>query len=136
MLRSLVILTTAALAAATPHITKRCSPARDPEWYRGYLPPVACWQDQDTACQAYIAKGTDLVIDSKHKLAVVYGVSSYCEEIIAEELARAADGRKTYGWLEKHGTLTVIEGGILVISGMSDEAVGRYEALTYYEYDG
>jgi hypothetical protein len=27
--------------------------------------------------------------------------------------------------------LTVVEGGILVISGMSEEAVGRYQKLEY-----
>jgi hypothetical protein len=113
------------------HLTKRCSPLRDPEYYLGYLPPVACWQDQDTACQAYLQAGTKLLLDKEHKLAVVYGVSEGCFATIAEELAREKDGRKTYGWEKKHGKLTAIGGGILVISGMSDDTVARYAALKY-----
>jgi len=72
-----------------------------------------------------------MTVDKKHKLAIVYGLSSDCAAEIAEELAREAVGKKNYGWVKKHGDLTVIKGGILVISGMSEEAVGKYEKLVY-----
>ncbi len=122
----------AAAATASPsQLNPRCSPARDPEWFRGYLPPVACWQDQDTACRAYIGYSTEIYLDTKHKLAVVYGVSSYCFDTIAEEYARMADGRKIYGWEQKHGKLTRVADDILVISNMSDAAVKSYQSLTY-----
>ena len=126
------------LIAATPepsnlHLhNKRCSPWYDEEFYHGYLPPVACWQDQDTGCCPYIREGTEMLLDGDHGLAVIYGISTYCADIIAEELARTADGRRAYGWVEKHGNLTVI-GDILVISNMSQEAVEKYEGLVYYE---
>ena len=71
------------------------------------------------------------MLDKKHNLAIVYDVSEDCFSTIAEELARKKDGRKTFGWEEKHGTLTAINGGILVISNMSDDAVARYEKLKY-----
>ncbi|PKS11255.1 hypothetical protein jhhlp_003016 [Lomentospora prolificans] len=124
-----------ALAAAAPEpatLQKRCSPWYDEEFYQGYLPPVACWQDQDTACQPYIKEGTEMLLDSDHSLAVIYGISQSCADTIAEELARTADGRRAYGWVENHGTLTVIEGGILVISNMSETAVQTYSELIYY----
>lgn len=126
----------AALATASPEPSrhqKRCSPWSDPEFYQGYLPPVACWQDQDTACLPYIKEGTDLLLDAEHRLAVIYNIDEHCVATIAEELARMDDGRKTYGWVEKHGTLTVIDGNILVISNMSEDAVETYANLVYYE---
>jgi hypothetical protein len=123
-----------ALAAATSgRLTRRCSPYRDPELAGGYLPPVACWQGQDTACRAYIQTGTELFVDAKHRLVIVYGVSDSCFATIAEEAARAGDGRKIYGWREKHGKLSNIGGGILVISEMSEKVVKEYQALTYYK---
>lgn len=125
-------LALATLAVATPYLTKRCSPVYDPEYYGGYLPPVACWQDQDTACEAYIMEGTEMHLDSQHGLAIIYGVSSTCEDTIKEEVARVEDGRMVYGWLDFHGTLTLVQEGVLVISGMSEEAIGRYEELVYY----
>jgi hypothetical protein len=128
-------LTLLPLAAASSLLTKRCSPIRDPDLPHGYLPPAPCWQTFDTACQPYLSSDTEMTLDAKHSLAVVYGLSASCKAEIAEELARAADGRKNYGWRAKHGVLTVIEneGGkrILVISGMSEEAVARYGKLTY-----
>ena len=134
MFRKLLALATAAaLAAATPRLTKRCSPVYDEDYFGGYLPPVACWHDQDTACQPYIKEGTTMLLDSDHGLAVVYGVSEHCADTIREELARVENGKKTYGWLEKHGRLTLIDGGILVISDMSEDAVGMYEGLEYYD---
>lgn len=72
-----------------------------------------------------------MTLDAKHKLAVIYGVSDSCAAEVAEELAREVDGRKNYGWVRKHGNLTIIKGGILVISNMTDEAVERYSKLTY-----
>ncbi|KAK3685245.1 hypothetical protein B0T22DRAFT_442431 [Podospora appendiculata] len=122
----------AAFAAASPsQLNKRCSPIYDPAYYHGYLPPVACWLSQDTACRAWLSSGTELLIDAKHNLTVVYGVSSYCFETIAEELARAKDGRKTFGWLEKHGKLNDIGDGTLIISRMSADAIKRYQELKY-----
>lgn len=135
MLRSLLALAAATVAAATPHLAKRCSPAYDEDYYGGYLPPVACWHDQDTACRAYIKKDTTMLLDAEHGLAVVYGVSDACQDTIREELAREDDGRKTYGWVEGHGDLTLVEDGTLVISGMSDDAVELYEGLDYYQTD-
>ncbi|KAH6637299.1 hypothetical protein F5144DRAFT_454801, partial [Chaetomium tenue] len=108
---------------------KRCSPRYDPDLALGYYPPAPCWQTFDTACQPHLATGTEMTLDAPHGLAVVYGLSEYCAAQIAEEKAREADGRKNYGWREEHGLLTVVEGGILVISDMSEEAVARYGRL-------
>ena len=129
MLRNLLIFTAAALATATPRLAKRCSPVYDDDYYGGYLPPVACWHDQDTACQPHIQDGTQMLLDAGHGLAVIYGVSKTCEDTIREELARREDGRKTYGWVENHGDLTLVEEGTLVISGMSKDAVKLYQKL-------
>lgn len=132
MLSSLLATTAAAtLAAATTRLAKRCTPAYDDDYYGGYLPPVACWHDQDTACRPYIQKDTTMLLDADHGLAVIYGVSDVCADTIREELARQEDGRKTYGWVEKHGHLTLVEEDTLVISGMSDEAVELYRGLEY-----
>lgn len=127
-----IISLLAATAAASPNLAKRCSPAYDPELALGYYPPAPCWQTFDPACRPYLRDETEMTLDAQHKLAVVYGVSTSCQAEIAEELARQADGRKNYGWLEKHGRLTVIPGNILVISSMSDAAVDRYSKLTRY----
>ena len=121
----------ASVATASPALEKRCSPAYDPEVNHGYYPPAPCWQTFNTACQPFLAQGTEQTINAKHRVTVVYGVSEYCAGEIAEELARVADGRKNYGWLEKHGQLTYIKGGILVISNMTDDALNRYAKLTY-----
>ena len=129
MLPPLIALAAVTLAAASPRLVKRCSPVYDPDYYGGYLPPVACWHEQDTACGPYIGEGTSMLLDADHGLAVIYGVSDTCADTIQEELSRAADGRKVYGWLETHGALTLIEGGILVISGMSEGALEMYEGL-------
>jgi hypothetical protein len=123
-----------ATAATASSLQKRCSPAYDPELAKGYYPPAPCWQTFDPACQPFLAEGTEMTIDSKHRLAVVYGVSEYCAAEIAEELSREAIGKKNYGWVQKHGNLTFIKGGILVISGMSEEAVKKYEKLTYFKF--
>lgn len=133
MLRLLVTLSAATLAVASPRLAKRCSPVYDEDYYGGYLPPVACWHDQDTACQPYIKEDTSMLLDADHGLAIIYGVSDTCADTIREELGRGEDGEKTYGWVETHGALTLIEGGILVISGMGDEAVELYEGLEYYK---
>ncbi|KAK4167508.1 hypothetical protein QBC43DRAFT_311984 [Cladorrhinum sp. PSN259] len=123
----LSLLTATAATAGT--ITKRCSPLFDPEYLHGYLPPAPCWQSFNTACQAYLRQGTEMTIDAAHNLVVVYGVDQYCAADIREELAREADGRKTYGWQQTQGKLTLIDGGILVISNMSAQAVERYQKL-------
>ncbi|KAK3299670.1 uncharacterized protein B0H64DRAFT_371984 [Chaetomium fimeti] len=115
------------------HIQKRCSPRYDPELALGYYPPAPCWQTFDTACRPHLARDTEMTLDAPHALAVVYGLSENCAEQIAEEKAREVDGRNNYGWREEHGVLTVVEGGILVISGMSEEAVERYQGLEYME---
>lgn len=128
----LLALTTAVTASGP--LSKRCSPLYDPELARGYYPPAPCWQTFSPACQPFLAQGTEMTLDAKHKLAVVYGLSTYCAAEIAEELAREADGRKNYDWVQKHGMLTVIDGGILVISNMSDDAVSRYSKLTYLTF--
>ncbi|KAK4041211.1 hypothetical protein C8A01DRAFT_14997 [Parachaetomium inaequale] len=127
---------TLTLASPSPHVqlAKRCSPRRDPDLPLGYLPPAPCWQTFDPACQPHLAPETEMTLDAKHGLAVVYGVSEGCQAQIAEELARAKDGRKNYGWAESEGRLTVVqegEGGILVISGMGEGAVERYGELGY-----
>lgn len=132
MMHLLLALATAALATAA-RLTKRCSPVYDDAYQGGYLPSVACWHDQDAACTAYLQSGTEMLLDAPHNLAVIYGVSDSCADTIKEELAREADGRKVYGWVEEHGTLTLVDGGILVISGMSDKAVEMYEGLEYLE---
>ena len=72
-----------------------------------------------------------MTIDAAHNLVIIYGVSESCEADIKEEIARTADGRKNFGWLEKIGKLTLVGDGILVISGMSDETVESYGKLTY-----
>ncbi|GAB1318276.1 hypothetical protein MFIFM68171_08486 [Madurella fahalii] len=127
-----------ALAAAAATLTtanplqKRCTPVYDPELALGYQPPAPCWQTFDPACQPHLASGTEMTLDAEHRLAVVYGVSADCQGQIAEELAREADGRKNYDWVQKHGSLTVIPGeNILVISNMPEQAVERYQSLTY-----
>lgn len=129
------LLTLLPLAAAT--ITKRCSPLRDPDLALGYLPPAPCWQTFDPACRPHLLQGTTMTLDAPHGLAVVYGVSASCAAQIAEELQREKEGRKNYGWVRTHGWLTVIEpqveGGerVLVVSGMGEEAVRRYQGLGY-----
>ena len=127
----LLPLTTAAA------LTRRCSPAYDPDLALGYVPPAPCWQTFDPACQPHLAAGTEMTVDARHGVAVVYGGSASCAAQIAEEPARGRDGRKNYGWVQKHGWLTVVEphgsGGqrFLVISEMRDEVVERYAKLTY-----
>ncbi len=132
-----LLATTLLLPLATAALTKRCSPAYDPDLALGYMPPAPCWQTFDPACQPYLAAGTEMTLDAKHRAAVVYGVSASCASEIAEELAREHDGRKNYGWVQKHGWLTVVEPHgsagqrFLVISEMRDEVVERYAKLTY-----
>ncbi|KAK4466801.1 hypothetical protein QBC42DRAFT_302288 [Cladorrhinum samala] len=129
------VFSLATAAAATPAtfspLQKRCSPVYEEGLALGYYPPAPCWQTFDTACRPFLAENTQMVIDPKQHLVVVYGVPSYCGAEIAEELAREASGRKNYGWVAKHGYLTYLEGGILVISGMSEDAIKRYQQLTY-----
>ncbi|KAK5659789.1 hypothetical protein OQA88_1000 [Cercophora sp. LCS_1] len=122
---------TFATAAAASTITKRCSPLYDPELAKGYLPPAPCWQSFDPACQPYIARDTSMTIDAKHKAIIVYGISKYCEADIAEELAREAAGRKNNRWTTTHGNLTVIPGGILFISNVTEANLARYQKLNY-----
>jgi hypothetical protein len=124
-------LATAATAAATPSLQKRCSPLREEGLALGYYPPAPCWQTFNTACQPFLAKNTQMIIDPEQHLVIVYGVPAYCGAEIAEELAREASGEKNYGWVEKHGFLTFLQGGTLVISGMSEDAIKRYQKLTY-----
>ncbi|KAK0622457.1 hypothetical protein B0T14DRAFT_494111 [Immersiella caudata] len=125
-------LSTFLLATTTSaSLTRRCSPMYDPELALGYLPPAPCWQTFNPACQPFLAEGTEMTVNAKYRTAVVYGVSDYCASQIAEELAREAAGRKNNGWVKNHGNLTFIKGGILVISGMSEETVRRYQKLDY-----
>lgn len=128
---SVLALATAAAASPSSSLSKRCSPAYDSELARGYYPPAPCWQTFNPACQPFLAPETEMTLDAKHSLAVVYGVSDSCAVEIAEELAREAVGRKNYGWVRQHGNLTFIKGGILVISNMTADAVQRYSKLTY-----
>lgn len=123
----------ATLASASPSgpLTKRCSPAYDPDLALGYYPPAPCWQTFDPSCTAYLSRNNEMTLDTKHKVALIFGLEKYCADQVIEELARQKDGRKNNGWLQKHGKLTYIEGGILVISNMTDEAVTRYGKLTY-----
>lgn len=129
-LSTLVLLPAAAAASS---LLKRCSPIRDPELNHGYLPPAPCWQTFNTACQPFLSTENEMTLDVKHGLAIIFGLSDSCKADVEEELAREKDGRKTYGWTQKHGTLTVIEGKqrLLVISGMTQEAVDRYAGLTF-----
>ncbi|KAM7212144.1 hypothetical protein V8F06_012469 [Rhypophila decipiens] len=127
------LLATATLTSATPSskLSKRCSPRYDPDLARGYYPPAPCWQTFDPSCTAFLAQGTEQTVNANRKAVVVFGVSTYCAAEIAEELAREKDGRKNYGWTKTHGQLTYVDGGILVISNMTDAAVARYQKLTY-----
>jgi hypothetical protein len=75
-----------------------------------------------------------MAINAKYRTAVVYGVSDHCAGQITEELAREAAVRKNNGWVKNYGNLTYIKGGILVISGMSEEAVKTYEKLDYLKF--
>ncbi|KAL2754123.1 hypothetical protein ACRALDRAFT_2020984 [Sodiomyces alcalophilus JCM 7366] len=108
-----------------------CVPFYDPEYYRGHRPPVACWQDHGVTCRPYIHPNTRLRVFPESNLAVVVGITEDCANTIAEEKARDQDGRKTYGWLQKHGKLETIC-NTLVISEMSDAAVQEYLALEYH----
>lgn len=138
-LPTLTLLTTtlSLTTASASTLSKRCSPVRDPDLPNGYLPPAPCWQTHDPACQPYLAQGTEMTLDAEHRLAVVYGLSEHCAATIAEELRRREAGEKNFGWVEKHGWMTVIEPHkegekrILVLSGMSQQAVERYGRLTY-----
>ncbi|TLS31452.1 hypothetical protein PpBr36_03475 [Pyricularia pennisetigena] len=116
--------------ATAATLQKRCSPERDEAYYQGYLPPAPCWQSFTTACQPILAPWTEMYVSSNRSTAVVFGVEGHCFDTIKEEQARAADGRKTYGWEQKHGKLTRVgDSDVLVISNMSKEAVERYQAL-------
>lgn len=118
--------------ATAATLQKRCSPVRDPDYYQGLLPPAPCWQSFTTACTPILAPGTEMYVSSNHSTAVGFGVQGYCFDTIKEEQARAADGRKTYGWEQQHGKLTRVgDTDTLVISGMSKEAVDRYQALLH-----
>jgi hypothetical protein len=79
-------------------LSKRCSPHRDPDLPLGYVPPAPYWQTFDTACQPYLAPGTEMLLDKKHGLAVVYGVMESCMAEIEEEIRREREGRRNYGW--------------------------------------
>lgn len=132
LLTAITTALVATAASASPSLlAKRCSPVYDPDLALGYYPPAPCWQTFDPSCTAYLSRDTEMTLDTKHKLAIVFGVNQYCAGQIAEELARQKDGRKNNGWLQKHGVLTYIDGGILVISNMTDDAVKRYGKLTY-----
>ncbi|KAK0667100.1 hypothetical protein QBC41DRAFT_142109 [Cercophora samala] len=125
----ITLLSLAVTATAAGSHLKRCSPMYDPELALGYLPPAPCWQTFDTACQPQLKNPMTLV--ANYKLAVIHELSSSCTGEIEEELAREAAGRKNNNWVRTHGSLTLIEGGTLVISNMSDAAVARYGRLTY-----
>ncbi|KXX79868.1 hypothetical protein MMYC01_201666 [Madurella mycetomatis] len=128
----LALTATAATLATGNPLQKRCSPVYDPDLALGYQPPAPCWQTFDPACQPHLASGTEMTLDAEHRLAVVYGVSANCQAQIAEELGREADGRKNNGWVQEHGSLTVIPGeDILVISNMPEQTVESYQSLTY-----
>lgn len=53
--------------------------------------------------------------------------------MVKEENARTLDGRKTYGWIREHGTLTLTADSTLVISNTIEEAVKRYQRMNYLE---
>ncbi|KAK3380901.1 hypothetical protein B0H63DRAFT_474564 [Podospora didyma] len=130
VLSAALLAVSATASPSSAHLlAKRCSPARDPDLPHGYYPPAPCWQDFDTACRAYKREGTDYLIDSKHNLTVIYGVSEYCAAEIKEELARTADGRKNYGWVKKYGKLDYLGSGILVVSNMPTTAVTGFQNL-------
>lgn len=125
----LILVALISLAAASPaRLYKRCSPVRDEAYQNGYLPPVPCWLTSDPACQPFVPQGSDITVDAAAGSATVTGLSSRCASVIAEEQAREQDGRKTYGWTEKYGTLAAA-GGVLRITGMSPAAVAEYSAL-------
>ncbi|KAK4221261.1 hypothetical protein QBC38DRAFT_138309 [Podospora fimiseda] len=124
----------AATATSGSTISKRCSPPYDPQWHHGFLPPAPCWQTFDPSCKPYLRKDTQMTIDAPHNLVIVYGIDQWCAADIKEELAREIDGRKTWGYRQTHGRLTLIEGGILVISNMTDANVAKYQALQSYPW--
>ncbi|VBB78585.1 Putative protein of unknown function [Podospora comata] len=122
-------LAATATAAASSHLTKRCSPMYDPELALGYLPPAPCWQTFDPACQPQLKNPMTLI--ANYKMAVIHELSSSCVGEIEEELAREAAGRKNNNWTRTQGNLHLIGDGTLVISNMSDAAVARYAGLQY-----
>ncbi|KAL8285151.1 hypothetical protein RB597_002307 [Gaeumannomyces tritici] len=127
-----ILLATAATAATAHVLTKRCSPYPNPDMYLGYDPPSPCWHTHTTACVNHIMNGTEQYVSESRHTAVIFPVSDYCFGYIAEEQAREADGRVTWGWRKKHGKLTRVPGtDILVITEMTDEAVKRYKSMTY-----
>lgn len=128
-----IVLAAIAAAASASPLEKRCSSVYDPAYNHNMRPPAPCWLTFDSSCYSFIAPNTELYIDKKHGLVLVFGMSRYCSADIAEELAREKDGRKIYGWTEQHGKLTDLGGGQLVISNMTADAVEFYEKLTPYE---
>jgi hypothetical protein len=136
---SFAVLATAftTLTSASSTLQKRCTPYFDRDLPGGYLPPAPCWQGFDTACRPHLLPNTEMTLDARHRLAVVYNISSYCASTIAEEISRTAQGLKNFGWIQNHGWMTVIEPQtegsqrILVLSDMPQATVERYANLTY-----
>ncbi|KAK5662686.1 hypothetical protein OQA88_8602 [Cercophora sp. LCS_1] len=134
MFHSIALIALATLGSAFGPLQQRCTPITGPEYYKGTKLVVPCWLDQSPTCSAVLRKGTEIFIDAKHGTVVVYGVLDLCMEFVAEEIARSLDGRKTYGWLQNHGTLMNAGGGTLVISNMTEKAVTRYQRLDYWTW--
>ena len=131
---SILCVSFSAAAIASYSLLKRCSPQYDPDLFLGYYPPSPCWQTHNTACAPFIRAGTEMTLEAKHKVAIIYGVDeAYCMNQVVEEIAREKAGRKNNNWFRLHGNLTPVPGGILVISNMTDANFARYEKLTPYE---
>lgn len=109
-----------------------CLPPYDPDYYRNHLPLVPCWQEQDSMCRPYIDRNTEMLVFPESNFVVVLPISNDCANTIAEEKARELDGRKTYGWREKHGQLDVLR-DTLIISNMTDAVVQEYLNLEYQD---
>ena len=117
-------------AAGSAHIQPRCSLLKGPEYYRGTR-AIPCWFQMGPTCALHLRKEAKYSIDASRKLTTVTGISEVCADMVREENARTLDGRQTYGWIPRHGTLTLTGDSTLVISAMTEEAVKWYQSMKY-----
>lgn len=126
------ILLAGAVSALTPgHIlAKRCSPMPNANVKGGYIPPAPCWHTFTPDCVNHIPKNAEQYVSASRHTAVIMGVADHCFADIAEEQAREADGRATWGWTKTHGKMTRVPNtDILVLTEMPDDAVKGYQAM-------
>lgn len=125
-LLKILSLVTAAIAIATSSLQKRRTPIYEAGLAGSYYPPTPCWQTFNTVYQPFLAENTEMVINAKQHLVIVYSVQNSCRAEIIKELAREASGKKNYKWVKEHRYLTFLSKGILVISRISKDALKRY----------